>query len=61
MYQCHSTPKLCSHSPTGSDFFKLTTYKKHSTNKENSEINCLISGNFTLNVVCDRYVVMTTL
>ena len=40
---------------------KLTTYKEHSINKQNAEINSFIYENFTLEVVVERYVVMRML
>ena len=41
-------------------FEKLTTNKEHSRSKQNAEINSLISENFTLEVVYERYVVTRT-
>ena len=42
-------------------FEKLTTNKEHSRSKQNAEIFSLISENFMLEVIFERYVVMRTL
>ena len=42
-------------------FEKLATYNEHPTSKQNAEIDSLITENFTLEVVFEKYVAMRTL